>query len=173
MRAKRSHLLMFAAVVGATLIAVPAGLGAKPVRTVYPGPEPHVVPAGLGCPFDVLFAPVGWHSITEFSDGRTVTHGHGDITLTNLETGTSYRQYSRYDVTDTFTDATTLQEVVNGRIVVQFFPGDIGPFGEVGENGALMAFVGTLTLTLDLDTFAYTSFSYQGTVTDLCAILAA
>ena len=172
-RMMRPRSLLLVVAVGAILVAVPTGLGAKPVRTVFHGQEPYVIPAGVGCPFDVRNAPVGWFSITEFSDGRTVTYGHGDVTMTNLETGTSYFRKSRFVVTDTFTDATTLQEVIDGRVNIQFFPGDQGPFGEIGENGGWFAFVGTVTLTLDLDTLAYTSFSYQGTVTDLCEILAA
>jgi hypothetical protein len=42
----------------------------------------------------------------------------------------------------------------------------------VGENGALFAFVGAWTGTFDLNTFLVTSFSYKGTVTDICAALA-
>jgi hypothetical protein len=56
--------------------------------------------------------------------------------------------------------------------MMNFYPGDQGPFGEVGEPGALYAFAGTSSVTVDLNTFAYTAFSYQGSVTDLCAIAA-
>lgn len=171
-KANRNSLVVLGAVVA--LIAVPTGTGAKPVRTVIPTPEPFVIPAGFGCRFDVRSAPVGSQAITEFDDGRVVTIGNADITLTNLETGASYVQHSNYHGTDTLDPgANTRHLVVNGSIFIQFFEGDAGPFGEVGENGALFAFVGTLSITLDLNNEAYSAFSYHGTATDLCALLAA
>ena len=79
---------------------------------------------------------------------------------------------SDFKATDTFVDANTVNSVIIGRVWVQFYPGDQGPFGVVGANGAAYAFDGQLSYTLDLNTFAFTSFSYKGPVVDLCAELA-
>jgi hypothetical protein len=174
-RGRRFSRLSFAvltAITGAALIAAPAGVAAKPSRTVLPVPDPFVIPAGLGCSFDVGVAPIGSQAITEFDDGHIARTANADITMTNLEGTSSYVQRSNYHLTETYPDANTVLLEVSGRIFIQFFPGDVGPFGEVGEPGAMYAFVGTVSATIDLDTELYTSFSYEGTVTDLCAALA-
>jgi hypothetical protein len=168
--ARRLKLAALVVIGGGALVAVPAAQGAPPIRNVFPAPEPFVIAAGYGCSFDVAATPVGHHAITEFADGRTVTVGHGDVTLTNGDA--SYLQVSRFMETDTFPDADTVKIVVNGQVMIQFYPGDQGPFGEVGEPGALYAFDGTVSATVDLNTFVVTSFSNEGTATDLCAILA-
>jgi hypothetical protein len=176
--AKHLKLMLLAAIAGAALVVVPIGLSAKPVRTVTT-PGPFVIPAGFGCAFDVGITPNGPNgaprvTVTEFSDGRTVTVDRADPTLTNLDTGTSYFQRSAFAETDTYDPETnTILDVTSGRWFENFFPGDQGPFGEVGENGALFAVVGHAQLTVDLDTGRITSFSYVGTVTDLCPLLAA
>jgi hypothetical protein len=172
------RLLLLAAVAGAALVAVPTGLGAKPVRTVITL-EPSVIPAGFGCAFGVAVLPNGPNgvprvTVTDFSDGRTVTQVNADPTLTNLDTGTSIVHGSRFTETDTYDPETNdIFSVASGTLLLNLYPGDQGPFGEVGENGALFAVVGTNQLTFDLDTGQVTSFSYVGTVTDVCPLLAA
>ena len=113
--------------------------------------------------------------VTSFSDGRFMVIGHGDITFTNLDEEASYEQKSRYQFTDVYDEATnTIFSEGAGRFYVVLWPGDQGPFGEVGENGALYSIVGSVSYTLDLDTFLVTSFELSaGTATDICAILAA
>ena len=164
-------------VVLVALLALPVAEGAKPIRDKGTHPEPVLIPAGFGCAFDVLreVSPdFSFQIFTDFSDGRSTVVGHGNLTLTNLDTGTSYEQKSRYQFTDVYDEATnTAFSDGGGRYYFNFYPGDQGPFGEVGENGALYLFVGSNSLTFDLDTELITSFSYTGTVTDLCAILAA
>jgi hypothetical protein len=168
---KRSHLAYFVVAVGAMLIAAPLSLGASPVRTVVI-PGPGVWPAGFGCPFDVGRVPNDVTRITEFSGGRTVFQVNAEPTLTNLETGTAYIQRSRFTATDTYDpDANDVLSVTSGRFIINFFPGDQGPFGKVGESGALFAFAGRVQTTFDLDTEIVISFSYEGTVTDLCGVL--
>jgi hypothetical protein len=163
-------------VVVVALISVPTALGAKPTRTViHPeGDVDFVFPAGFGCSFDVRAEPDenGSGLITEFSDGRVVTHGHADITLTNLETGDSFLQRSRYEETVRHVAETNdLFVEISGRYGINLFPGDQGPFGEVGENGALLSVVGHQVFTLDLDTDVITAYSLTGKATDACAEL--
>ena len=156
------------------LIAIPMAKAAKPDRTVFGPSSPDTIPAGFGCSFDVGFQPSddAFRIVTVFSDGRTVTIGHGRPTLTNLDTGESYVQTSRYKATETYNpESNDVLIEVSGRIYLQFFPGDQGPSGTVGANGALFAVAGHAALTVDLDTFVYTSFSLDGQSLDLCAAI--
>jgi hypothetical protein len=126
-----------------------------------------VTPAGFGCAFDVLL-----ESTHQEPPGDRFPIGYGDITFTNMDTGASYLQRSRYTETVTFDPETnTVLSEVRGRIWVNFFPGDQGPNGEVGYPGANLVFSGSVQLTIDADTGAYTAFSYQGEFIDVCAEL--
>ncbi|HEY6571050.1 MAG TPA: hypothetical protein VIZ22_12210 [Candidatus Limnocylindrales bacterium] len=100
------------------------------------------------------------------------TFGSGDVTLTNAETGASILSKSRYLTTATPSPATnSVTEKFLGRRIYQFYPGDQGPDGVIGEPGALLRIDGFVQLTTDLATDAYTAFSFRGRVTDLCAAL--
>ena len=127
MLARRFKLALLFVLAGIALVAVPAVQGAPPIRNVFPAPEPFVYPSGLRVCVRRSGRP-GWlaldHRVQRWPHRD---HGHGDITLTNLETGTSYLQYSRYDETVTFPDANTAETVINGRVIVEFYPGDQGP----------------------------------------------
>ena len=150
----------------------PAAMAAKPTRTVIQTPDPFVMPAGLGCAFDVLSTPIGWQAVSEFDDGRTLTIGHADITMTNLDTGATYLQMSTYRevaIYDPGTNDILLE--ISGRIFWNLYPGDQGPSGVIGEPGAVFGTVGNVTAVLDLDTGLFTSFSLEGTTTDICAEL--
>ena len=111
--------------------------------------------------------------ITEFRNGRVVTRAHAKLTMTNLETGDTFLQRSRYKETDIPVAGTNDQLIeISGRYALQLFPGDQGPFGEVGENGALLSVVGHQTFRFDLDTEVTTAYSLKGKATDICAELA-
>src|SRR3954454_14856982 len=118
--AKHLKLVLLAAIAGAALVVVPIGLGAKPFRTVFTL-GPFVIPAGLGCAFDVGITPGGPHgvprvTVTEFSDGRTVSVDTAEPTLTNLATGTSYVHRSAFTDTETYDPKTnTILDVTSGR----------------------------------------------------------
>ena len=155
------------------LVAVPAALAAKPTRAPFV-PEPLVIPAGSGCSFAVeeQLGEDDWATITEFSDGRTVIHANAEPTLTNLETGDTFQQSSRFQVTETFDPETnTVFDKIDGRVFVNFRPGDQGPFGEVEEPGLLLSVIGDQELTFDADTALLTSYSLDGTATDICALI--
>jgi len=154
-----------------TVPMAPAPAATPPIRIPNPIPGPFVMPAGFGCSFDVLASPEGKSYITEFDDRRMVI-SNAYVTFTNLDSGTTYVQHSTYKVTETLLDADRLGIVADGRIFFQLYPGDSGPFGTVGGDGALYLMEGTSTSTLDLGTFILTSFSFKGTATDLCALLA-
>jgi hypothetical protein len=157
---RRSRSIRLALILGAavTLVAAPAASAA----------ESFIVPAGQGCAFDVLVQPVH-----QEHPGDRFPIGFGNITMTNLDTDATYLQRSRYTITETFDPLTnTFKDAVTGRIWIEFYPGDEGPGGVVGEPGAALAFSGNVQVTIDADTGAYRAFSYEGTFTDLCAQLA-
>ena len=152
----------------------PAVLAAKPTRTLVEFSDPWVFPAGLGCAFDVGAVPSDGArgAITDFGDGVTATVGHGNGTFTNLDTGASYFQMSRYRAIETY-DPVTNDVVIqlSGRVWFNLYPGDQGPFGLVDEPGALLSIQGQVAYTFDLDTELVTSFSLDGQATDICALL--
>jgi hypothetical protein len=168
-----SRVWKTAFVVALALLVAPAGRAAKPTRTVFE-PQPGVFPAGFGCSFDVQRQPGDGAraTLTEFSDGRTMLHGHAKVTLTNLETGDTFAQRTRAKVTDTFDpEGNQIVEEISGRIFILLLPGEQGPSGLVEEPGALLSVVGHQRLTLDADTFVTTSYSLNGKATDICARL--
>ena len=171
---RRASLALGALISGTVVLSsAPAAFGAKPIRTVF-HPQPIFIPAGFGCAFDVEEVPSADTRavITEFSDGRTVIQGKSDPTLTNLETGEVFLQRTRAKITDVYDPlANDVLEEISGRIFVGFFPGDEGPFGEVGENGALYSVIGHQRLTYDLDAQVITSYSLDGRAIDICAAL--
>lgn len=169
----RSRALLVVILAALALIAAPTAHAAKPTRTVV-SPEGGIAPAGVICPFAVQLQPdEPWQAITEFSDGRVQTIGHGNVTLTNLDTGHSIHTKSRYKGTETFDpDANEVLIETSGRVFWGLIEGEQGPFGEVGEGGALFRFVGHFKATSDLDTELVTSLSWNGQITDLCALLA-
>jgi hypothetical protein len=145
----------------------------KPDRLVV-APDGIYVPAGFGCAFDVSGTPDARarQTFTTFGDGRFQTVGHANPTFTNVETGDTYVQRSRYQSTENYDPATDSVVVeASGRIFITFFPGDIGPDGIVGPPGRFIGFVGHVRLTVDPVTFAITSFQHTGTSTDICAEL--
>jgi hypothetical protein len=161
-------------VAAAALIVVAPAMGAKPTRTVVDlEGDAFVIPAGEGCAFDVGFraSERSRQAVTEFSDRRLQVIGHAERTLTNLETGDSFVQVSRYrDITF---DAAANDAFIetSGRIFITFLPGDQGPFGEVKSPGLLLSVIGHQSFTLDLDANAITAYSLDGQATDVCALL--
>jgi hypothetical protein len=148
------------------LIAAPTAYAEKPVRTVISPLPPISIPAGLGCSFPISGEPDprARQTILEFSNGETRILGHANATLTNLDSGASILWRSRYRQT---------ANSGTGRFFFLFFPGDQGPFGLVGEPGALLGLIGHFELTADPDTGVITSFTLNGQATDLCAVLSA
>lgn len=97
--------------------------------------------------------------------------GYGDITFTNLETGATYLQRSRYRMTETYDPSTNSWHVeIRGNIWHAVYPGEPGPSGVVQEPGLELLVSGRLNVTFDSNG-AVTAFSLRGTYDDLCALL--
>jgi hypothetical protein len=143
----------------------------KPDRVVI-APDGFDVPAGFGCSFAVSATPDARarQTFTTFTDGRFQTVGHANPTFTNVDTGATYVQRSRYQAIETYDPVTNvIVAELSGRVFFVFFPGDVGPDGLVGPHGQIVGFVGHIRATYDPDTFAITSFEHIGTSTDICA----
>ena len=171
---RRLQIATLAAVVMAALVTAPAH-GAKPTRTVS-GPSEHwFIPAGFGCSFAVLVQPAADESskITQFDDAHTrITH-RGNTTFTNWDSGASVVHGARFQRTVTHDQAAnTLVATVRGRVSINLWPGDYGPYGVVSEPGLLVAITGSVQSTFDFNIGSYTAFSFKGQLTDVCALLA-
>ena len=173
-RLGRTFLVVVLLLAVGAVFPASAAEGAKPTRTVITVPGPFVIPAGQGCTFPVAAeAEVVRVTITEFADGRIVTHDIADPTLTNVDTGKSLVHRSRFSATDW--PSSVEGEIVfetSGQLFMTVFPGDQGPYGLVEYPGLLLSVNGHTRVTMDSSTFVYTSFSLNGTATDLCAALA-
>lgn len=174
---KTGHrLAAAAALAGALLLAAPAANADRPIRTEIP-PGEFLLPAGEGCAdFDVHVAAIHHTRAanTQFSDGRVVTNASATIAMTNVATGQSVEQRSRYmHVTTIDPDTGDLLVEVHGRFFIAFYPGDIGPDGStvVSEN-MLLSVVGHQTFTLDPETEVIKAYHLNGQIlADLCAAL--
>jgi hypothetical protein len=160
------------------LIAAAPVAAAQPSRSVRPLSGGFTYPAGTACAFEVAGAPSrvsvehGFIADTTFSDGTVLHFVRAKGAYVNVATG------ARFSTEDTFRDVSTYDPVTNtltgvetGQTTWSFLPGDVGPFGLVGSDGALYHFIGSLSYTYDLNTFHSTAFSYTGSVEDVCAAL--
>lgn len=167
------QLATLAAVVMAVSVAAPA-LSATPAKSLSEPSEHWFIPAGFGCSFDVLVEPAAkeWSKVTHLDDGSMrVTH-HGNTTFTNWDSGASFLHAARFQRTVTQdTTSNTLLATMHGRVNINLWPGDIGPYGIVAEPGLLVAVRGSIRSTFDLGTGSYTAFEVSGYVTDVCAML--
>ena len=160
------------------LLAAAPATAAQPTRTVRPLSGGFTLPAGTACAFDVAGEPStvsvehGFIANTTFSDGTVLHFVRAKGAYVNVATGARYptedtfRDYSSYDP-----DTGIQVGVETGQTTWSFLPGDIGPFGVVGSDGALYRFIGSLSYTWDNNTFHITEFSYTGSVEDVCAAL--
>jgi hypothetical protein len=118
-----------------------------------------------GCGFDILAKADHLPGVAR------APIGSGDITFTNLETGASYLQHSRYTADVTFDASTKSYHItITGRIWTQLYPGEPGPNGVVEEPGLELLTDGVLEYTLNRKGVV-TAFSLHGTYQDLCALL--
>jgi hypothetical protein len=159
------------AMVLAAVWAAPAA-AAQPTRTVY-ALDPFVYPSGTACAFDVEGEPTGgFIARTTFSDGTVQLSVRARGAYVNLATGARFPTQDTFRDLSRFDDATgILVGTENGETTWIFLPGDMGPFGVVGSNGALYHFVGTVQYTYDTNVNHSTQFAHTGTVTDICAAL--
>jgi hypothetical protein len=150
------------AVTAALLVSVITLIAATPVWAYHD----IIIPADENaCGFDLRA------QADHLPDVARAPIGFGDITFTNLETGATYLQHSRYTATETVDPETGSVHVkIIGRIWFELYPGDQGPSGEVHEPGLDLLFSGTMEFTINGEN-VITAFSHKGSYQDLCALL--
>ena len=154
------------------LVVTSPAAAAQPTRTVHDDLSGFTIRAGSACAFDVQGQPsFGFTAKTVFSDGRIMYSVHAHGAYVNAVTNTRYPTIDNFQAVE-WDDPVTgnAYVVLEGQGASWFLPGDTGPFGTVGPNGAFYDFVGRITFTIDA-TGATTQFSWVGTVTDICAAL--
>ena len=152
------------------LVAAPAAGAQKPYEEAIQL-EDQVLP---GCASDVGLEPAadGREYLRIFAGGRFTVHSHARPTLTNLETGDSSTYRLRYQFQETIDpDTGEARGQISGRSLWLIAPGDVGPSGEVDMDGGIVHVVGQLRYVGDPETFAITSLTVAGTVTDVCTAL--
>ena len=154
------------------VVAAPAA-AAKPIKTTHRSLQGFTIPADTACQFDVDGSPdFGFSQRWNLSDGsiKGAFHAHG--AYVNDETGARYPTLDNFSFIQ-WTDPITglIHVVLHGQAADSFLPGDVGPFGTVGEHGAFYDFVGRVTFTIDPVTGHVSQFSWAGTATDICAAL--
>lgn len=177
--------LVAGALLLAMSVAMPmqAAVAAKPYREPIRSPVGAVGGVGEGGSFIVPASqnPCGFRELVEFevigvywlfSDGHEVEVNVATITLTNLETGTSYVQTSDYRISVTVTADGTELVVIDGSRWMGFLEGDQGPEGEVGRGGEEYLVTGHQSFVYDPKDDVITSYEVHGQVIDLCEILA-
>ena len=159
------------AVALALVVAAPVA-ATQPTRVVR-DLHPFVDPAGTACAFDVEGQPSsGFSTKTIFSDGREMYSVHAKGAYVNMATGARFETRDVFTEIDRFDPVTgTLVGLNDGETTSSFNPGDMGPFGVVGSNGALYHFVGTIHYTYDTNANVFNMLAYSGTVIDVCAAL--
>lgn len=145
------------------LVAAPTAGAGQPFTEPIPL-EDQVLPV---CAFDVGFDRDGREYMRIFDSGRFTVHSYGRPTLTNADTDESVSYRLRY----LFTDTGDGRGSVTGRSLWTINPGDVGPSGEVDPDGGLIHVVGRLHYVADPETFAITSLTIDGRVTDVCDAL--
>ena len=168
-----SRRLAVSVVALAAVLSAGTASAAKPERLPFTY-EPFALDAQQGCAFPIELGPEpgSRYAQTAFGDGRLVTTGSGADRATNLDTlaSVSFRTSGKATFTTLPNGDQRLQ--LSGRSMFYFFPGDQGPFGEVGPNGALYYLVGHVDETLDPETgFTVTSFEWGGQATEVCGLI--
>ncbi|WP_458112677.1 hypothetical protein M1D88_00485 [Arthrobacter sp. R1-13] len=132
------------------------------------------VPEGEFCPGFAVLGDITVKGSEKILPGdRFWEHNVGTGVWTNAESGQTFTQRSRYALVETYDEATNdFHVTINGRFLVGFYPGEIGPAGPVTETETYSV-AGHQTFTFDADTNAITAYSLDGKVlADVCAVLA-
>ena len=154
-------------------LVVPAAQAAKPVSTTVVPNGTSVLAAHKACPFKVIDESLPGSRRVErvYRNGRHVISGPARERLTNPETGKSIIRNGSGTVSYLKHADGTTHFAFSGPTIFFFYPGDEGPRGKAGDDGALFHVVGRVRETLD-KTDVVTSFSFRGRAKELCHLLA-
>ena len=137
------------------------------------GAEVHtVIESEQNCGFKLMFESKNIYIDMFFSDGHETSHIAGFSTITNLETGTVYRQTSDYYRTITYLADGTQFVVINGSRAMAFYEGEPGPEGVVGPGGAVYFVTGHQSIVNDPKKDLFLSYEFVGQAIEMCDVVA-
>ena len=157
------------------LAAAAPAAAAQPTTTVIHRTTDHFGADESGCGFAVtrVFDDNARITTRDFSSGVEVRLRHEVITITNDDSGAStvVRAFSR-SAEWYAGDGLYLGEV-SGQWIFAFYPGDMGPAGQIVPDGPGLGllFTGRGYYTWDDNVGHITEFRYEGTYMDVCAAL--
>jgi hypothetical protein len=174
---RRTRTARGAALAAVLALVVAAPVAAEqPTTTVIHRTTDHFGADESGCGFAVtrVFDDKSRLTIKDFSSGVEVLLRHETITITNddNDVSTVVRTFAReadwYDA-----DADVYRGVISGQWIFGFYPGDMGPDGQVVPDGPGygLLFTGRGWYTWDDNVGHITEFRYEGTFSDVCAAL--
>jgi hypothetical protein len=161
----RRILRVSAAAIFAAALLVPAAMAEGPVRE--PLEDQNLTwEAGQTCEFAVKVETLrNTATVKTFPDGHIVITGHLVQRLTNVTTGESRTLNVSGPLALWFNEDGSGRLIGRGPLIFFLFEGDVGGPGIVYTKGRVEG-------TFD-ENFLLTSFSRSGSITDLCAALAA
>lgn len=170
---RRSNRVGLAAALGiiCAVLVVAGADAANPTTKVVPNTTT-VLAAKHACAFKVIdkILPSSRRVERIYKNGRHVTTGPSRDKLTNAKSGASIVLNSSGTVSYRKGAAGKTHYTFTGPNVLYFYPGDRGPTGITGENGALYHLVGKVTEILGKDDVV-TSFAFHGRSTELCRLI--
>jgi hypothetical protein len=162
------------ALVLALAAAAPAAAD-QPTTTVIHRTTDHFSAEESGCGFAVtrVFDEKARITTKDFTSGVEVRLRHEVITITNDDTGAStvVRAFSRS--AEWYAGDGLYPGEVSGQWIFAFYPGDMGPDGQIVPDGQAygLLFTGRGYYTWDDNVGHITEFRYEGIYSDVCAAL--
>jgi len=157
------------------LAAAGPAAAAQPTTTVVHRTSDHFGADESGCGFAVtrVFDDKARLTTKDFASGVEVRLRHEVITITHDDTGAStvVRAFSRS--AEWYAGGGLYPGEVSGQWIFAFYPGDMGPDGQIVPDGAAfgLLFTGRGWYTWDDNVGHITEFRYEGTYSDVCAAL--
>lgn len=163
-----------ATLVLALAVAAPAA-ATQPTTTVVHRTTDNFSAEESGCGFAVtrVFDDKSRITIKDFSSGVELRLRHEVITITNDNTGASTVVRAFSGSAEWYAGNGLYQGEVSGQWIFAFYPGDMGPDGQIvpDDGGYGLLFTGRGYYTWDDNVGHITQFRYQGTYMDVCAAL--
>jgi len=162
------------ALVLALAAAAPAAAD-QPITTVIHRTTDHFSAEESGCGFAVTrtFSDKSRITVKDFSSGVEVRLRHEVITIRNDDSGatTVVRAFSHS--AEWYAGDGLYPGEVSGQWIFAFYPGEMGPDGQIVPDGGGygLLFTGRGYYTWDDNVGHITQFRYEGTYIDVCAAL--
>jgi hypothetical protein len=157
------------------LVAAAPVAATQPTTTVVHLTTDHFSAEESGCGFAVtrVFDDKSRITTKDFSDGVEVRLRHETITITNDDNGVSTVVQAFSRSAEWYAGAGLYPGEISGQWIFGFYPGDMGPDGQIVPDGGGygLLFTGRGSYTWDDNVGHITQFRYEGTYIDVCAAI--